>query len=166
MSELKDYKVYTTMHEGAWGYHYEPNPNKDQSDIELNGEQVYLKKDADKLIAEKDKEILDLIEQVQKERTAKVAYKTSLNTLSNGLDKVHEKIRMLRRTLWIARAERAEARKNYWYVRSVHEGDKNLWSIDGSAVKYIGCIKRKNFEWLKVWSEVEIKCRAEAEEYK
>jgi hypothetical protein len=52
MSELKDYKVYTTRHEGAWGYHYEPNPNKDQSDIELNGEQVYLKKDADKVIAE------------------------------------------------------------------------------------------------------------------
>jgi hypothetical protein len=51
MSELKDYKVYTTRHEGAWGYHYEPNPNKDQSDIELNGEQVYLKKDADKVIA-------------------------------------------------------------------------------------------------------------------
>lgn len=60
MSELKDYKVYTTRHEGAWGYHYEPNPNKDQSDIELNGEQVYLKKDADKVIAEKDKEIAEL----------------------------------------------------------------------------------------------------------
>ena len=57
MSELKDYKVYTTRSEGAWGYHYEPNPNKDQSDIELNGEQVYLKKDADKVIAEKDAEI-------------------------------------------------------------------------------------------------------------
>ena len=51
MSELKDYKVYTTRHEGAWGYHYEPNPNKDQSDIELNGERVYLKKDVDNVIA-------------------------------------------------------------------------------------------------------------------
>jgi hypothetical protein len=60
MSELKDYKVYTTRHEGAWGYHYEPNPNKDQSDIELNGEQVYLKKDADKVIAEKDGVIAEL----------------------------------------------------------------------------------------------------------
>jgi hypothetical protein len=59
MSELKDYKVYTTRHEGAWGYHYEPNPNN-QSDIELNGEQVYLKKDADKVIAEKDQEIAEL----------------------------------------------------------------------------------------------------------
>lgn len=71
----------------------------------------------------------------------------------------------LKRALWLARAKRAEARKNYWYVRSIHEGDKNLWSIDGSAVKYIGCIKRTNFEWLKIWSEVECKCRAKAEQY-
>lgn len=57
MSELKDYKVYTTINGGAWGYHYEPNPNKDQSDIKLNDKQVYLKKDVDKVIDEKDKEI-------------------------------------------------------------------------------------------------------------
>ena len=72
----------------------------------------------------------------------------------------------LKRALWLARAYRAEARKNYWYARSIHEGDKYLWSIDGSAVKYIGCIKRTNFEWLKIWSEVEHKCRAKAEEYR
>ena len=71
-----------------------------------------------------------------------------------------------KRALWMARANRAEARKNYWYVRSIHEGDKDLWSIDGSAVKYIGCIKRSNFDWLKIWSEVQRKCRAKAEEYK
>lgn len=71
--------------------------------------------------------------------------------------------RRLKRALWMARAYRAEARKNYWYARSVHEGDERLWSIDGSAVKYIGCIKRTNFDWLKTWSEVEIKCLAKAE---
>ena len=76
------------------------------------------------------------------------------------------KNRRLKRALWLARAQRSEARKNYWYVRSIHEGDKDLWSIDGSAVKYIGCIKRSNFDWLKTWSEVESKCRAKAEEYK
>ena len=76
------------------------------------------------------------------------------------------KNRRLKRALWLARAKRVEARKNYWYVRSIHEGDENLWSIDGSAVKYIGCIKRTNFEWLKIWSEVEIKCQTKAEEYK
>ena len=74
--------------------------------------------------------------------------------------------RRLNRALWLARAYRAEARKNYWYARSCHEGDKYLWSIDGSAVKYIGCIKRTNFDWLKVWSEVESKCIAKSEEYR
>ena len=72
----------------------------------------------------------------------------------------------LKRALWLARAERAEARKNYWYARSCHEGDKYLWSIDGSSVKYIGCIKRTNYDWLLTWSEVESKCRKKAEEYK
>lgn len=84
-------------------------------------------------------------------------------------DKVNDskctEIESLKRALWIARAYRAEARKNYWYARSCHEGDERLWSIDGSAVKYIGCIKRTNFDWLKVWSEVESKCLKKAEEY-
>ena len=74
--------------------------------------------------------------------------------------------RKLKRALWLARAKRAEARKDYWYARSCHEGDKYLWSIDGSPVKYIGCIKRTNFDWLKIWSEVESKCINKAEEYK
>lgn len=72
----------------------------------------------------------------------------------------------LKRALWLARAERAEARKNYWYARSCHEGDDFLVSIDGSPVKYIGCIKRTNYDWLLTWSEVESKCRAKAEGYK
>lgn len=74
--------------------------------------------------------------------------------------------RRLKRALWLARALRAEARKNYWYARSVHEGDNALISIDGSAVKYIGCIKRTIYDWLKTWSEVESKCRAMAEKFK
>lgn len=78
----------------------------------------------------------------------------------------YQENRKLKRALWLARAERAEARKNYWYVRSIHEGDKDLWSINGSAVKYIGCIKRTNYDWLLTWSEVESKCRAKAEEFK
>lgn len=73
--------------------------------------------------------------------------------------------RRLKRSLWLARAKRAEARKNYWYARCIHEGDTYLWSIDGSAVKYIGCIKRTNFDWLKTWSEVESKCLKKSKEY-
>lgn len=80
--------------------------------------------------------------------------------------KAEDELRKTQRALWLARAERAEARKDYWYARSVLEGDNRLWSIDGSAVKYIGCIKRTNYDWLVTWSEVESKCRAKAEEHK
>ena len=83
-----------------------------------------------------------------------------------AIAKLNAENQSLKRALWLARAKRAEARKNYWYVRSIHEGDKNLWSIDGSAVKYIGCIKRTNFDWLKIWSEVESMCRAKAEKFR
>ena len=92
MSELKDYKVYTTRNEGAWGYHYEPNPNKDQSDIELNGELVYLKKDVDKVIAGKDAEIAELKKQISEERSAKVDYKISAHDLSDGLKEAYEEL--------------------------------------------------------------------------
>jgi hypothetical protein len=107
-------------------------------------------------IKEKDKEIAELKEQLESEKASRYA-----ESVDAGMRE-----RRLKRALWLARAKRAEARKNYWYVRSIHEGDKDLWSIDGSAVKYIGCIKRTNFDWLKIWSEVESKCRAKAKEYK
>lgn len=89
---------------------------------------------------------------------------------ANDVDKVvadkDAEIRRLKRALWLARAKSAEARKDYWHARSCHEGDERLWSIDGSSVKYIGCIKRTNFDWLKIWSEVECKCLKKAEQYK
>lgn len=107
-------------------------------------------------IAEKDKEIAELKAKLEDAKASRYA-----ESVDAGM-----RDRRLKRALWLAREKRAEAIKNYWYVRSVHEGDKNLWSIDGSAVKYIGCIKRTNFDWLKTWSEVEIKCYSKAKEYK
>ena len=153
---------------------------------------VYLKKDADTAIAE----LKDVIHELQTENTelkkklmpclngdciltcevvekygkenAELKAKLEDVQASAYADSVDAGMenRRLKRALWIARAKRAEARKNYWYARSCHEGDKYLWSIDGSAVKYIGCIKRTNYDWLLTWSEVESKCRAKAEEYK
>ena len=52
----------------------------------------YLKSYADAVIAEKDTQILDLIEQVQKERSAKVDYKISVNDLNDGLKKAYKEI--------------------------------------------------------------------------
>ena len=84
----------------------------------------------------------------------------------NQISEMDAEIRRLKRALWLARAKRAEARKDYWYARCCHEGDDRLWSIDGSPLKYLGCIKRTNFDWLKIWSEVECKCLKKAEKYK
>ena len=114
--------------------------------------EVYLKEKADEAIEEL-KTALNESEEARYEAGADAA-------------DYYQENRRLKRALWLARALRAEARKNYWYARSIHEGDERLWSIDGSEVKYIGCIKRNNFDWLKIWCEVEIKCRAKAEEYK
>lgn len=124
--------------------------------------EVYLKKEADEAIAELKQKLEDVNELIKE---SKELLKESQKMHQRCADNASKKIRRLKRALWIARAYRAEARKNYWYARSIHEGDERLWSIDGTAVKYIGCVKRTNFDWLKTWSEVEIKCRAKAEKY-
>lgn len=85
MSELKDYKVYTTRNEGAWGYHYEPNPNKDTSDIELNGEHVYLKRETDKVIAEKDEKIDELEERIDELQKATDSAWSKVNAMYDEL---------------------------------------------------------------------------------
>ena len=75
----------------------------------------------------------------------------------------------IRRTLWLARAKRAEARKDYWYARSCHEGDEIKYAIDGSSVTIIGMDDRKfltPYEWLKTWCEIEIRLTKKAKEYK
>lgn len=72
------------------------------------------------------------------------------------------------RALWLARAKRAEKEKNYWYVRSCHEGDEIKYAIDGSSVTIIGMDDRKfltPYEWLKTWCEIEIRLTKKAEEY-
>ena len=156
MSELK---VYSQCYDGTDGL-------------------FYLKSEADKVIAELKQKLMPCLngdciltcEVVEKYGKENAELKAKLENVqasayAESVD-ANMEIRRLRRELWIARAHRAEARKNYWHARSCHEGDKDLLSIDGSAVKYIGCIKRTIFDWLKVWSEIEIKCLKKAKEYK
>ena len=131
---------------------------------------VYLKKDVDAAIAE-------LKQKLDKDIAERDGNQVCIDALKEKLEDVQASMyadvvdanmenRRLKRALWLERARRAEARKNYWYARSCHEGDDFLVSIDGSPVKYIGCIKRTNYDWLLTWSEVERKCQAKAEEYK
>ena len=99
-----------------------------------------------------------------KQRIAEL--KAERDAFEKSFNEMTEEFMKSQRALWLARAKRAEARKDYWYARCCHEGDDRLWSIDGSPFKYLGCIKRTNFDWLKIWSEVECKCLKKAEKYK
>lgn len=55
--------------------------------------EAYKKSEADKVIADKDKTIAELKEQVSEERSAKVNYKISANDMSDGLKKAYEEIK-------------------------------------------------------------------------
>lgn len=145
------------------------------------GAKVYLAEQVDAILAEKDMEIFNLKEELSYIKADSAFDRDKHEELLKSKDKEIESLkashyaesvdagmenRKLKRALWLARAERAKARKNYWYARCCHEGDDFLVSIDGSPVKYIGCIKRTNYDWLLTWSEVERKCLAKAEQYK
>lgn len=74
-------------------------------------------------------------------------------------------IRRLQRALWLTRAATAKhlvtTFENYDYLDVYKLNIKQE-----SARSWMTCKLRTPAEWIKVWSEVEIKCRAKAEEYK
>ena len=158
MSELKDHWEYENgpiVMRRKFYYKSDVDTVIEEKDRAIEFAKALTLKDIE-IIKEKDKEIAELKEQLESEKASRYA-----ESVDAGMRE-----RRLKRALWLARAKRAEARKNYWYARSTHEGDKYLWSIDGSAVKYIGCIKRTNFDWLLTWGKVEDKCLKKAEEFK
>lgn len=137
-----------------------PYIGHDQTDNTLT--EYYLKAEADKVIAEKDAQILDLIEQVQKERSAKVNYKISANDLSDGLKKVYEEIHRLHRALWVTRTAMAKSEKDRW---NSHVDCGNKRNRKDPAFVKTGKLLEVS-EWRKLWADNERKCRAKAEQYK
>ena len=109
--------------------------------------QMYPKSEVDKTIAEKDAQILDLIEQVQKERSAKVDYKISANDLSDGLKKAYEEI---------------ESLKASHYVEMVDAGmrERRL-----RRALYKACANWAKAYRYPSFRKMERKCRAKAEEF-
>lgn len=76
--------------------------------------------------------------------------------------------RRLKRALWLARAERANAEWGHWATIWFCDTNVEL-NINKSSVSqkpYRCTIKRNASIWRNIWSEVERKCRAKAEEYK
>ena len=148
MSELKAYTLFTTS--------------------SLSGQRVYLKSDADKVIAEKDKEIAKLesaCREFAAERDANQAAIYELRAEIESLKASHYaemvdagmRERRLRRALWLAHAYKVKF-KRWWLhlaldceASAIHPNIKTIKRIRG---KIGNCEKSER------------KCRAKAEEYK
>jgi hypothetical protein len=73
--------------------------------------------------------------------------------------------RMLRRALWLTRAERADDRARIFYFSDL----ESVLDIDGfsyDSKKKKGCKKLTARLWRIIWLEVERKCRDKAEEWR
>lgn len=90
---------------------------------ELSDTLYYHKPEADKVIAEKDKEIAELKEQVQEERSAKVNYKISANDLSDGLKDAYEELKHHKYKRCLKTAMWCFTKSNYHFVLARHGED-------------------------------------------
>ena len=66
--------------------------------------------------------------------------------------------RRLRRALWLARAERAKSEKGFWVYKYNEDCGEFYYTIVSRSLA--------SNEWMRVWENVERKCRSKAEEYK
>ena len=109
----------------------------------------YDRRQADEYIAELD-------ERHTTEITAlEVSYRLQLDGLRYDKD---AEIRRLKRALWLARAERSKSEKDYWgHIYNEDCGEFNYTILSRSLA---------SDEWMRIWHNVELKCRAKAEEYK
>ena len=146
--------------------------------------EYYTRTDADKVIAEKDKEIAELkkklmpclngdciltCEVVEKYGKENAELKKKLEdakatAYTESVD-AGMRERRLRRALWLKRADDAKhlvvAYENYDYLDC-----QEMTIKQESARTWMTCKLRTAEEWVKVWKNVERKCREKAEEYK
>lgn len=108
MSELKSESIHNMYWDSMCG-------------VDTN-RKVYLKSDVDKVIMEKDKEIAELKERVQEERSAKVNYKISANDLSDGLKDAYEEIKHHKYKRCLNKAEWCEERSARYDLLQQHSG--------------------------------------------
>ena len=176
MSELKAETIYL-QHESGENYAVE----------------FYLKSEADKVIAEKDKEVADagmenrkLQDELTKLKAQMPEYKQFIEDEDFKKKLVDEYagyvydwkgrhyiatpylnifIKGILRALWLYRATTAKhlvtAYENYDYLDC-----QEMTIKQENARTWMTCKLRTAEEWVKVWKNVERKCRAKAEEYK
>ena len=125
-------------------------------------------------IAEKDAEIAELKadnERLKSEKRKmykkrKMYTKMQHDTIVDALCREHrQQLRAERRALWLKRADDAKhlvvAYENYDYLDC-----QEMTIKQESARTWMTCKLRTAEEWVKVWKNVERKCREKAEEYK
>ena len=77
--------------------------------------------------------------------------------------------RRLKRALWIARAKNAINSYLKWNLFANFESEDKLFTIDEfdeTPGATDGQVVRTYTEWLRIWQDVEAKCRAKAKEYR
>jgi hypothetical protein len=112
---------------------------------------VYLKREADKVIADKDAEIANLKEQVQEERSAKVDYKISANDLSDGLKEASEEIRYHKYKRCLAMAKWCKGEQTYSaFAIYCTEHPESRWADKSVLVgSWFEFWKKRERRWLK-----------------
>lgn len=109
-----------------------------------NRDGFYHKSEVDAILAEKDKEIAELKEQVQEERSAKVNYKISANDLSDGLKDAYEEIKHHKYKRCLKTARWCFTKSNYHFVLAQHGEDTK--ENNRRSILYSKWHKR----WLKI----------------
>ena len=139
------------MSELKWNWAYYPyldSPEKQkESALKAGYIKVVNKDEADKVIAEKDKEIARL-EAMRKVHVEAIA------SMEDRLHQDEKKIRRLCRALWIAREWRAWCEAQFWFIIN---GDEPRDVYHLSVTKRI---HRTPTEWIAYWQKVEQKCKA------
>jgi len=99
-------------------------------------------------------------------------YAYDADEVDAAIEELKRENRRLKRALWLARAESAKDAKCRYYrlaQKEVCDPQPHGWScyINGEVYP-TGKMSRKlePHYWCDIWSEVERKCRAKAEEYK
>lgn len=120
----------------------------DQLGSKPRGNLYYLKYEADKAIAEKDKEIAELKEQVSEERSAKVNYKISANDLSDGLKEAYAEIKHHKYRRCLAMAKRCKDLHDHY--KAEYDCDEGFG--DG-MLKWIRWATKWQKRWLAIAEE-------------
>jgi predicted S18 family serine protease len=147
--------------------------------------EVCLKEDVDKVLAEKDREIALLKERICNGDVSRltwiddcIAKDKEIAELKAALEDAKAtayaesvdagmRERRLKRALWLARAERAEAEHAHW-ATIWFCNTKIALNINKSSVSndpYKSNTFRNASEWRNMWYDIASKCRAKAEEY-